>query len=225
MYDWDDPMTSMQCAWYTRYTYLDLDEKAIKSCSPCSGCGQSLKDKLGEYEEVPLTDELKALCRSIKHEEAERKAAKAFEEYSKEVEEYNNLYRPQEKGQIVTITEGKHKGKVGRIVWIGKNSFKRSYGSRYTSWRQAAVLGIINSRPYTIPCKDLDLVLVRPVQYGTTWEDGTEKVYIDIDRCRVTEGFKPIVLTLDDCRRFCDRQSRNWTAYRDGYNRHDYMTF
>jgi hypothetical protein len=222
-YIYDDKMTSMACAYHTCYQYLNIDERKIETTSAYQQ--GSIQDALRgeEIEVVPMTDELRQLCYQIKREEAEAAAQRAYEKYSKEVEEYNKTFRPQEKGQIVEITAGKHKGKVGRITWIGKNSFKREYKPRYGGWRAAAIMGIIDSRPYTIPAKDCDLVLVRPIQYGTTWEDGTEKCYIDIAKCIVTNGFKPIELTLDSCRRYNERNKDNWFAIRDGYNVKSYI--
>ena len=180
-----------------------------------------------EIEVVPITDELRKMYYDIKAENEEREAQKLLAEYTKEVEDYNKTLRPQQKGQIVEITEGKHKGKKGRIVWLGINSFKPSNRySRYnraSSWRAAAILGIIGSRPYSIPAKDCDLVLVRPIQYGTTWEDGVEKVYIDIEKCHVIEGFNPLSVTIEDCRRQSQRNHENWTNLRDGYDTKVYI--
>ena len=221
-YTWDDPMTSMECAWYTCYQYVDLDSHTISTARAYQG--GSIEDALNKkVEVVPMTDEIRTLCYDIVKEN-NLKAAKAdYERFSKEIEEYNKSLRPQKKGQLVQITSGKHKGKIGRITWLGKNTFKRSYQPRYGGWRAAAVMAMIDSRPYTIPAKDCDLVLVRPTKYGTTWEDGTEKCYIDISKCVVTEGFEPITLTLEDCKRFSKRSEENWFNYGGGYNVKTYI--
>lgn len=218
-YKWDDPMTDMNCAWYTHYTYIDVETGEIGEKSACTGCGRDLTDEL-ECEVVPMTDAIREMYRESVHRKAEAKAKADYELFEKEVAEYNATLRVQQKGQIVEITAGKHKGKVGRVTWIGRSKYNRSYGSRYSSWRQAAVMGMVNDRPYTIPCKDEDLVLVRPL---VAWQDGREKVYVDIDKCKVVEGFVPLTIDMDKVYAYGKRMRDNHIAYRGAYDSRSYI--
>lgn len=219
-YTWEDRMTSMQCAWGYSYTFIDITNPdewkiCIKRCT--AGCGQDLEDVIGKFENHKVTDEYRDWYNKEtkrQHDESIRiQAKKMYEECTKELEKYNASKRVQKKGQIVVVHGGrKHDGRIGRVMWIGKNSFKPNYSSRYSTWQQAALGGICGMKPYTIPEKDSDLVLIRPLT-PTAWADGLEKAYIDLKRCEVIEGFEPINITMQDCIDTCERRSGGWKAF------------
>lgn len=218
-YKWDDPMTDMNCAWYTHYTYIDVETGQVGEVSACTGCGRGLTDEV-DCEVVPMTDEVKALYQESVKRMAEARAKADYERFAKEVDEYNATLRVQAKGQVVEITDGKHKGKVGRVTWIGKSKFGNR-SPRHSTWRQAAVFAMCSDRPFSIPCKDDNLVLVRPL--SGSWADGNEKVYVDIDKCKVIEGFMPLTLDMDKVRAYNKRSDSNWTAYRGAYDGRSYV--
>lgn len=230
-YTWENRMTSMQCAWGYSYTFIDItDENNWKICneSCTTGCGESLADVIGDYTSHKPTDEHRDWynkeTKRLHDESIRYQAEKMYEKCTEELAKYNASKRVQKKGQIVVVHGGrKHDGRIGRVMWIGKNSFKPSYSSRYATWQQAALGGICGMKPYTIPEKDSDLVLIRPLT-PTAWSDGLEKAYIDLNRCEVIEGFEPINITMQDCIDTAERQSGGWKAFTmaDTYDHYEY---
>jgi hypothetical protein len=207
-------MTDMACAWGLGYKLFDVDTHEIVGVEVRTGCGQKFED-VCDAEILPMTEEIKQVYLTLMAQKEEEAAQKQFETFLKEVEEYNRTNRVQRVGQIVTIKKGKYNGHSGVVKWIGKNKFKKSYGNPYQHWKVAAIIGMSNMRPYTIPAKDLDLVLVR---------QGDFKAYVPIEYCEVTEGFAPLTLTIEDVKNYRKLHSHNLLALQDHtYDRKSYV--
>lgn len=166
------------------------------------------ENALADFNVVNVTPEIIAAYNIEKENVRKAEAQRLFEKYSAEIDEYNKSLRPQEKGQIVEIMAGRRKGKVAKISWLGKG---KKFGFDVDSWyrkaypKAAALIACLNHRPYSIPAADFDLIRVWPV-------DGTEPFYINIDKVKVIEGFKPMSITLDACGNFN-------TSFLESFNR------
>ena len=215
-YEWDDPMTDMNCAWGTYFNVLYPETGKIGSLFEGTGWGQRLKDLYPDYEFIDIKDDHRKMYADIKEKAKIAKADKDYERFLDELAEYNAKRLPQEIGQIVKVVgKGKHNGKVGKVSWFGKSKFNRSYGSRYTHWKAAAICAMMESRPYTIPNKNNDLILVRPT-------DGSEKFYIDPKNCEVIEGYKEVTLDREAVYRYEGIMEHNSQCLKNGY---DYRTY
>lgn len=212
-YTWEDSMTDMECAWGLGYTLINVETYETTTVRVGTGWGQKFED-VCDAEIVPLTDEIKEAYRLKRDAEREVEIKCLYEKFKVEVDEYNATNRVQKTGQVVSIKKGKYRGHSGTVTWIGKSKFNKSYGNRYQSWKVAAIIGTCNMRPYTIPAKEFDLVLVR---------EGDFKAYVPIDYCEVTEGFVPVSFTLDDVRNYCKCQDSNWQALSNTYDRKSYV--
>lgn len=213
---WESSMTDDYRAWGYSYRlyFPDLDE--IGNASTSDGYGHGWEECYPNWTIVPTTDEHRKRYDEIREEQFLALCEENLPKYQKELEDYNALLRPQEKGQVVKVMteKGKHAGKIGKVSWFGNNQFKPK--SRYTNWRQAAVFGMIDARPYTIPAKGYDLIRIVPL-------DGEfEPFYYDPAKCKVVAGYKPISVTLDDVIRFERRMQDNWKAYGGNYDHHKY---
>lgn len=114
-----------------------------------------------------------------------------FEYYKKVCEELNEAKNVQEKGQIVEIVgSGKHHGKVGKISWIGKNKFNRSYTRNSPRAEMWLAVAKFHNNPFIYGKEDYDLVRVIPT-------DGSKPFYVALDACKVVEGFKPYECTTE----------------------------
>lgn len=218
-YVWDDPMTDMACAWYTVYTIMYLATSEVTKIKIGSGWGEKLD--LEGVEFVPVTEEIKAQYAAAVKAHVEKRAAEIKAKYEAELEAYNASSRVQRVGQIVEVSEGKYKGIKGKVSWIGKSQFGTTY-KRKVGWRESFAAAIANARPYTIPFANENLVLVRPLD-GTTFANGKDKLYIDIDKVKVIEGFTPITLTLDDCKKYAENMRDAFSSFNGGYDYHSYV--
>jgi hypothetical protein len=219
-YNYDDPMTDMACAWYTVYTYIDIETGEITREKVGSGWGEKFEPNA---EIVPMTDEIKALYHKSVAARIEKRAAECQAKYNAEVEAYNASRRVQKVGQIVEVTSGKYKGIKGKVTWVGKSQFGGTTRKSNMGWRASAILAIANYRPYTIPCANENLVLVRPLVYGDTFANGKDKLYINIDNCKVIEGFTPIEVSLDACKSYVKNTDDMCRNLHDGYDYHSYV--
>ena len=210
---WEDSMTDMECAWGYEYLLFDVDTHEITSVRFGAGWGQKFED-VCDAEIFPITEEIKQNYLATVAAREEESLQCDYKRFLEEVEQYNSTTRVQKVGQVVTIKQGKYKGNVGTVSWIGKSKFKKTYTMRYQSWRAAAIIGICNMRPYSIPAENLDLVLVR---------QGNFKAYVPIEYCEVTQGFEPIVLTLDAVRNYRRLHNSNIKALKGGYDYHSYI--
>ena len=208
-------MTDMNCAWYTHYTYIDIDTKTIHNVNVCSGCGEGLKD----VEIVPMTDEIKAMYKDALAKMVDERAKKVYDNFIAECDKYNASKRVQTKGQVVEITEGKYKGIKGRVTWIGESMYGKPHRTNM-NWRAVAVMYAANARPFDIPNENANLVLVRPLVWGDTFANGMDKVYVSIDKCKVVEGFTPITFSLDDCKSYIKNTESIFEGLRSGYDYH-----
>lgn len=210
---WEDSMTDMACAWGHRYKLFDVDTHEITSVKVGTGWGQKFEE-VCDAEIVPVTEKIRQDYLATVARIEEECVQSQFAKFLEEVEQYNQTNRVQCVGQTVIIKKGKYNGHSGTVRWIGKNKFKKTYGNRYESWKAAAIIGICNMRPYTIPAKDSDLVLVR---------EGTFKAYVPIEYCEVTQGFVPLTLTLDDVRNYRRCHNSNVDALIGDYDKHSYI--
>lgn len=182
-------------AWCTSYEVFCIDNNSIMTIDERTGFGE---DALADFNVINVTPEIIAAYNTEKENVRKAEARRLFKKYSAEIDEYNKSLRPQEKGQIVEIMAGRRKGKIAKISWLGKG---KKFGGDFGSWyskaypKAAALMGCIKHRPYSIPADNFDLIRVWPV-------DGSEPFYINIDKVKVIEGFKPMSITLDECGKF-----------------------
>lgn len=215
-YAWDNTRVDDNRAWYTTYNLYVPSNKSFDTVTEASGFGERITDR---YNFIPCTDELLAEMKEVAFNEKMAAATSLYKKYTKELEEYNNTLRPQNKGQIVEILDGKHKGFVGRISWLGKNKYNPTYTSKNNNFYASAFKMITDARPYCIPAKNEELILVRDI------ENPEVKVYIDINKCKVVEGFIPVTITLDECKNYVGVEDSNMNKlFRNGgYNHKIYV--
>ena len=202
-------------AWCTFYEVFCPETNSIFSIDEQTGFGENA---LAQFNVINTTPEIIAAYNIEKENVRKAEAKILFEKYSAEIDAYNKSMRPQEKGQIVEIMAGRRKGKVAKISWLGKG---KQFGANTKSWyakaypKAAALISCLNHRPYSIPAANCDLIRVWPV-------DGSAPFYINIDKAKVIEGFRPIEITLDDCGKFNTSFLESFT--RKWNNGYDYNT-
>lgn len=184
-------------AWGTSYELFCPEDNSIINLDEKTGFGENAFAD-NNFTIVNITPEITEAYKTAKAEARQRQAEYLFKKYSEEIDTYNKSFRPQEKGQIVEIMAGRRKGVIAKISWLGKG---KKFGFDADSWyrkaypRAAALIACLNHRPYSIPAGDFDLIRVWPV-------DGSKPFYINIDKAKVIEGFKPMSITLDECGNF-----------------------
>ena len=193
---WEDPLTDMENAWGYAYDLLFPDTNELGWVKEYHE-GKTLEEKHPDWNIIKINDEYRKQYARIEQENAINAAKASLERYQEELNEYNSKRLPQEKGQIVKVISGrKHIGKVGKITWFGNSKFDHSYSSKCYSWRAYAVNEMCKARPYNIPNKEYDLIRVVAL-------DGEfEPFYINPAQCKVIEGYKDVVVTLENVLRF-----------------------
>lgn len=194
-YRYDDTHIDDNRAWNTVYTVFYPETNTIATITESTGFGENIFEGMTIVE---TTSEIKAAYEVALAEVRQKEAERLFDQYSKELAEYNKSLRPQKVGQIVEIMDGRRKGKICRISWIGKG---KKFGFDADAWYRkaypmaAAFIAYINHRPWSVPAADCDLIRVWP-------QDGTKPFYIGIDRAKVVEGFEPVEITVETAYKF-----------------------
>lgn len=219
-YDW--PHTDMNCCFSTVHTYYNSDTNTIGIWDD-----KDADDKpqgewyTGNLIPMDVAEKIIEVHRENYKKSCEQKKVRFIEEANA----YNAARLPQKKGQIVVIQNGRYKGLIGRISWVGKNKFKHDYGSPWFSVEAKMILQIIDhSSPVPKPCQDFDLICIRPVDFeGYEWNCKKDKIYIDPMRCKVLDGFEKFTVTDEMCAYQVDFDSSLVKNWRMGYNSCNYM--